>query len=282
MNTLLRIVGAGLLGGLSLCWPSSVLAKLEVTASLQINARTDFDAPLAMHGLWVTVRSHGRCWRPAGVALSWRPYCDGYWVWTDCGWYWYSDEPWAWACYHYGTWIQDTEFGWVWIPDIEWAPAWVYWRVGGGFIGWAPRPPSGVRVAPSFFSFVAISRFPERVRPSSLVVNDTKIINRTKEITAVKRATRDIGGGRQKVVINDGPGIELVQKARGKVIEAIPIQDVNREPAVRDAITPPTRSDVAGPPDQANSPAAASRHRDNNDPRNGFTKNAKGHGKHNP
>ena len=78
---------------------SSAVADLEVSASVQIHARADFYAPLTPQGTWVEVGSYGRCWHPAHLAVEWRPYCYGHWVWTDCGWYWESDEPWAWACY---------------------------------------------------------------------------------------------------------------------------------------------------------------------------------------
>src|SRR5205814_6988424 len=112
-----------------------------------------FEAPLAAQGSWVEVQSYGRCWRPAGVAVEWCPYCHGQWVWTDCGWYWASDEPWGWACYHYGCWVYDPVYAWIWVPGTEWAPAWVSWRLGGGYIGWAPLPPRGFAVslgAPQF------------------------------------------------------------------------------------------------------------------------------------
>ena len=229
MKALLRIVGMGLLGGLAFGTPPSALARLEVGASVQISARADFHVPLAAHGSWVEVGSYGRCWRPARVAVGWRPYCDGTWVWTDCGWYWQSDEPWAWACYHYGTWVYDSDLGWVWIPDIEWAPAWVHWRVGGGYIGWAPCPPRGVVVVAPHFSFVAVGRFHDRVRPSSVVINDTTIINNTKVITDVKRVARDISGTRQKVVFNEGPGVAEIQKVTGKKISSVPVQEAARQ-----------------------------------------------------
>lgn len=229
MNALGKIVGVGLLGGLSCCAPPSTLADVTFGASVHISARADFDVPLAVHGSWVEVRSYGRCWRPVGVAVGWRPYCDGTWVWTDCGWYWQSDEPWAWACYHYGSWVYDSDFGWVWIPDIEWAPAWVHWRVGGGFIGWAPCPPRGVVVVAPHFSFVAVGRFHDRVRPSSVVINDTTIINKTKVINEVKRVDRDIGGARRKVVFNEGPGVAEIQKVTGQKIDAIPVHEVARQ-----------------------------------------------------
>src|SRR5260370_8380366 len=90
----------GLVGALSLA-AFSARADLEVSASVQVHATADFYAPLAANGAWVEVGSYGRCWRPAGITAEWRPYCSGNWVWTDCGWYWASDEPWAWTSSHY-------------------------------------------------------------------------------------------------------------------------------------------------------------------------------------
>lgn len=58
---------------------------------------------------------------------------------------WVSDDPWGWAVYHYGRWTYNSYYGWVWVPGLEWAPAWVTWRYGGGFCGWAPMGP-GVAV----------------------------------------------------------------------------------------------------------------------------------------
>src|SRR5579871_5612318 len=120
-----------LAGGLA---PLTARADLEVSAGIQIHSAADFVAPLTPEGTWVTVGSYGHCWHPR-VAADWRPYCEGQWVWTDCGWFWQSDEPWGWACYHYGSWVDDPAEGWVWIPGTEWAPAWVEWRSGGGYIG---------------------------------------------------------------------------------------------------------------------------------------------------
>src|SRR2546425_12188362 len=124
----------------------------EVGASFEIRAEADFYEPLAGCGTWVEVGTYGRCWHPAQVDVEWRPYCDGHWEWTDCGWFWVSDEPWAWACYHYGRWVYDAG-GWFWGPGVEWAPAWVSWRGGGGHIGWAPIAPRGRILGPSRFVF---------------------------------------------------------------------------------------------------------------------------------
>ena len=69
----------------------------------------------------------------------------GHWVYTDeWGWYWVSDDDeddWGWVTYHYGRWAFDRRLGWFWVPGDEWAPAWVDWRYGGDYVGWAPLPP---------------------------------------------------------------------------------------------------------------------------------------------
>jgi hypothetical protein len=96
---------------------------------------------LSPYGRWIDYPSYGRCWVPA-ESRGWRPYSDGYWVYTDYGWAWETAEPFGWATYHYGRWVYDPYYGWVWVPGTEWAPAWVAWRADDDWIGWAPLPPS--------------------------------------------------------------------------------------------------------------------------------------------
>jgi hypothetical protein len=208
-------------------------ADLEVSATVQIHAKAEFEAPLSTHGTWVEVGSHGRCWHPAGVAVQWRPYCTGEWVWTDCGWYWQTDEPWGWACYHYGYWVVDPVYGWIWVPGVEWAPAWVSWRVGGGYVGWAPLPPPGfffaARPKPEVFVFVNSGHFADPVRPATVVVRNNVIFSKTAEVGGVKREARTAtGSGSQRVMVNQGPKIEEVQKATGKTFQPVPIQEAAR------------------------------------------------------
>jgi hypothetical protein len=96
-------------------------------------------------GNWVEVADYGYVWQPS-VAVSnanWRPYADGYWAYTDVGWTWVSYEDFGWATYHYGRWARLRDRGWFWVPGQEWGPAWVSWRTGGDYVGWAPLPPRG-------------------------------------------------------------------------------------------------------------------------------------------
>jgi len=103
-----------------------------------------FYSSLSPYGEWISLDAGVYAWRPVGVPGDWRPYYNGSWLWTDDGWYWQSEEPWAWAVYHYGRWYYDDYYGWLWTPGYDWAPAWVEWRVGGPYVGWAPLAPYAV------------------------------------------------------------------------------------------------------------------------------------------
>jgi len=96
---------------------------------------------LGSQGTWIQTDDYGYVFQPAVTDPNWAPYTDGHWAYTDAGWTWVSDEPWGWATYHYGRWANIDGTGWVWVPGYRWAPAWVSWRYGGGYAGWAPLPP---------------------------------------------------------------------------------------------------------------------------------------------
>jgi len=207
-----------------------VSAEVTFSAGIEIHSAADFYDPLGSYGEWVDVRSYGRCWHPTYITeTDWRPYADGHWEWTDCGWYWVSDEPWAWACYHYGYWTFDPAYGWIWVPGTEWAPAWVVWRESPEYIGWAPCGPSGVVVAPSLFCFVDIHHFHGRIYPRSLIVNNTTIVQRTRVINGIRHESRTFDGGRQRVVVNNGPDVKIVQRATGSTFSARPVREIVRE-----------------------------------------------------
>ncbi len=223
---------------------------VEVAASVEfgIRAESDFYEPLTSYGRWEVVGSYGRCWIPGRVDSDWRPYSDGYWQRTDAGWYWASEEPWAWATYHYGRWDFSAQFGWYWVPQTQWAPAWVSWHSGGGYIGWAPLYPSArfvrggslevdVRViSPRAYVFVEQRHFLEPVRHSTVVVNNTTIINKTVNITNTKVVNN--------TVINEGPRTQIIEQASGHKVQAVPVRELRRkheaEVVARQGATPRT------------------------------------------
>ena len=192
-------------------------AEVSVGVSVvAIHADSDFYQPLSPYGRWQVVGSYGSCWIPGGVDSGWSPYSNGYWQQTDAGWYWASDEPWGWATYHYGGWDFDPQFGWYWVPQIQWAPAWVSWREGGGYVGWAPLGPPGRFWGRSVTSrgYVTVEerRFLEPVSPKMVIV-DKIAINKT-------------------VVNKKGPSTAVIEKASGRKIQTVPVRDLrNKEEA---------------------------------------------------
>jgi hypothetical protein len=97
-----------------------------------------FRGPLAVQGDWVHLKQHGWSWTPRHVPHGRRPYSVGHWVITDYDWTWASDEPWGWATDHYGRWFLSHPVAGSGCRGRIWGPAWVAWRLGGGFVGWAP------------------------------------------------------------------------------------------------------------------------------------------------
>ncbi len=105
-------------------------------------APEDFEDELATHGRWIDTPEYGRVWVP-DVEENFQPYAtNGHWVVTEYGNTWVSDYSWGWAPFHYGRWYRDSRWGWTWVPGRVWGPAWVAWRSGGGYYGWAPLGPN--------------------------------------------------------------------------------------------------------------------------------------------
>ncbi len=139
---------------------TSIVTPAHAQVSVSVGA--DFRVALEPYGGWRHHRRFGDVWAPASRARDWRPYTVGHWVYTDdYGWYWVADDreaDWGWITYHYGRWYRDADYGWFWIPNDVWGPAWVDWRYGDQYVGWAPEPPDEVVVEvqdePVYWSFV--------------------------------------------------------------------------------------------------------------------------------
>ena len=125
-----------------------------------------FDNALSPYGTWFDLPGYGRVWQPSAryVGGGFYPYgTGGQWVMSDAGWVFDSSYPFSWAVFHYGRWHRDPFYGWCWQPGTQWAPAWVSWRTGGPYVGWAPLGPYG---APAYaqhtWTFVEARRFTGR------------------------------------------------------------------------------------------------------------------------
>src|SRR5271165_375612 len=180
-------------------------------------------------GSWVEAGNYGYCFRPR-VSGDWRPYRDGHWVWTDRGWYWDSNERFAWATYHYGRWVDIGGTGWCWVPGNQWAPAWVSWREGDEDVGWAPLPPeadvsvypsisswsdSYYDVGPAAYAFISYSHWhePSYARYIEPPERNVQIINETKNVTNIVTTNN--------VVNNFGPPVQTVATKTNQNIQQV-------------------------------------------------------------
>ena len=138
---LIALVLALAVGSMSCGARTGVRTSVVYPTQLGIVDVSFFYDQLSPYGRWFQLDEYGWVWTPYGVSYGWRPYTDGYWVWTDWGWTWVSQWTWGWAPFHYGRWHHHAMHGWVWTPGTVWGPAWVAWRHRPGWIGWAPLPP---------------------------------------------------------------------------------------------------------------------------------------------
>ena len=187
-------------------------------------------------GSWVEVGNYGYCWQPdvAVSDASWRPYADGYWAYTDEGWTWVSYEDFGWATYHYGRWVRLVDYGWVWRPGYEWGPAWVSWRFGGGYAGWAPLPPETevvyesrpltghldveFDIGPGYYNFVDVRYIGEPVLRSRIVdvSQNVTYINQTVNVTNITY--------KNKTVYNYGPDLNTVNQYSSRPIQKLKLE----------------------------------------------------------
>jgi len=194
-------------------------------------------------GSWIEVGDYGYCWQP-DVAVGnsdWRPYADGYWAYTNVGWTWVSYEDFGWATYHYGRWAHLADLGWVWVPgrdeDLEWGPAWVSWRTGDQYIGWAPLPPTAepiyegrditghvdveFDIGPAYYNFVDVRYIGEPVLRQYIFAPTQNVtyINQTINVTNITY--------RNKTVYNYGPDLNVVNQRTSRPIQRLTIQHEN-------------------------------------------------------
>ena len=220
------------------------LTMLALAASALPQARgddtsIDFIYDNLSGGNWIEVEGYGYGWQP-DIAVSdpnWRPYADGYWAYTDYGWTWISYEDFGWATYHYGRWASLTDYGWVWFPgsDLEWGPAWVSWRTGGDYIGWAPLPPRGpgivyegqpiggnvditFDIGPEYYNFCDVRFIGEPVLRDRIFppVQNVTYITNTVNVTNITV--------QNNVVYNYGPNYNVVNQYSSRPIQRLTIE----------------------------------------------------------
>ncbi|MEJ7645568.1 MAG: DUF6600 domain-containing protein [Chryseolinea sp.] len=150
MKTVLNKWRVMLVASVVMCLSGVEESRAQGSVSLQV-----FYDELQPYGTWIEHGRHGYVWMP-DVDPGFTPYAtNGYWVNTSYGNTWVSDYSWGWAPFHYGRWFYDDFDGWLWVPDSTWAPAWVTWRSGGGYYGWAPLMPGfGISVSVGYYNHI--------------------------------------------------------------------------------------------------------------------------------
>ncbi|MEP6513414.1 MAG: DUF6600 domain-containing protein, partial [Parafilimonas sp.] len=156
-------------------------------AEVDINV---FQNELSPYGRWIYSPSYGRAWVYSEPGF--RPYYSrGHWAYTPYGWTWVSGYRWGWATFHYGRWVYEPFYGWMWVPGYTWAPAWVAWRNGGGYYGWAPLGPRrGIGVGVSFGYGISANLWmftPTRYITSPYI--GRYCVNRTRNVTIINNTT---------------------------------------------------------------------------------------------
>ena len=194
-----------------------------------------FYRKLDPYGDWMETSDYGYVFQPRQAAQSraWRPYTNGRWVYTDAGWTWLSGEKFRWATYHYGRWIRLRGVGWVWVPGEQWAPAWVSWRKGNDYVGWAPLPPEaqfdrriGIRnwvdnyydIGPGQYAFIPTNEFGRQLTPSETVPRERNvtIINQTTNVTNITY--------NNSVVVDRGPSYDELRARSHQPIERLRLE----------------------------------------------------------
>ena len=219
----------------------SVLAVITVLFALIPQARSqdvsvNFFYDNLNSGSWFEVGDYGYCWQPDVAANdpTWRPYADGYWAYTDDGWTWVSYEDFGWATYHYGRWVKLADYGWVWKPGYEWGPAWVSWRTGGNYIGWAPLPPETEYVyesrpltghldiefdiGPAYYNFVDVRYIGEPVLRSRIVPYQQNVTYITQTVNVTNITYKN------KTVYNYGPDVNVVNQYSSRPIQKLKLE----------------------------------------------------------
>src|SRR5450432_1499374 len=224
---------------------------------------------LSPYGNWINYPGYGYVWSP-NAGPDFQPYAsNGNWIYTNAGWTWASNYNWGWAPFHYGRWFYENGYGWMWVPGNEWAPAWVSWRGGGDYYGWAP-------MGPRISNEVALSNYNPPANywnfvPRQYMGNQNwhnYYVSGTRNVTIINNTTiinNYSGSNKARYAYAPGPDPNEVSRYSGNSFKPVQIRDASTpgerisgsqymiyQPRV--TATPATRSDAPG---RSSAPAPA-------------------------
>src|SRR5437763_4746368 len=223
-------------------WAACALLIPALQSARAADVSVDYFYDNLTGGNWYEVADYGYVWQPDVASNpNWRPYTDGYWAYTDVGWTWVSYEDFGWATYHYGRWARLADYGWVWVPGYDWGPAWVSWRTGGDYVGWAPLPPAGGEVVyegrpidyrvdaeydigPAYYNFIDLRYIGEPVLRDRIFPWDQNVVyvERTVNVTNI---TYNNG-----LVYNYGPDYGTLSAYSVRPIQRLRLERANIDP----------------------------------------------------
>jgi len=221
-------IGIILLAGLQL---EAANSQTHATINYQ-----EFYNALSPYGNWINYPGYGNVWHPD--VADFRPYAtNGYWEYTDGGWFWDSGYEWGWAPFHYGSWMYDNQYGWLWIPGYEWAPSWVTWGEYDDYYAWAPVGPdvdltlhdgNNRRPVHDYYWNVVPKNNITEHNISHYLVNENSIRENTSRISLINNFKPNLANQHYSI----GPDHHTVTSVTGKEITPLRLTDSDRHVAI--------------------------------------------------
>jgi len=218
------------------------------------------------HGSWRQTPDNGNVWFPRTSEANWAPYHNGHWDYIEpWGYTWVDDEPWGFAPFHYGRWV-NYEGSWGWVPAAPQAEGVVYVRpvYAPALVAWVGGPHFAIGIGlgggDSYGSGVSVGWFPLGPRevyvPSYPVsrnyVNNVNVSNTTVNTTVVNNYYNT-------TVVNNNVNVTNVkyvnQSVPGAVAATTPQAFTSAQPVARNAVKVDQR-EVATAPVRAFTPPA--------------------------
>jgi len=211
--------------------PAPVVEPYQPAPVMDVSYQSFYDQ-LSPYGSWVSYPGYGYVWIP-NAGPDFRPYAtNGNWIYTNAGWTWASNYNWGWAPFHYGRWFFENGYGWIWVPGNEWAPAWVSWRGGGDYYGWAPLGP-GVSVNMALNSYNPPVYYWNFV-PRRYMGNPgwhNHYVNQNQNVTIINNTTiinNYSGSDRNRYAYAPGPDPVEVRRVSGNNFTPVQIREANQ------------------------------------------------------
>jgi hypothetical protein len=231
-------------------------ALAAANAAAQVSPEMTGGAELARFGAWGALPGGGHAWMPAKLPAGWQPYQQGAWTWKrPWGWTWVDDQPWGFAPFHYGRWLQ-VKGRWAWTPG-QWgaarpvfAPALVGWIVGAALsvdgapaIGWVALAPD----EPVFPGYAVSAKYWN-------AITDASVAPASRRAVAINGRARLVPAGAPSYANRAVPGATTVVGA-GSLGPWVPVSQMpgprgaeQRKPAFEKMLAAAVPAPPPGPP----------------------------------